>query len=252
MYAWGSLGTPHADAYSDIDVAVVIADDDYRDVERELPGICQAIFGDLVAWLPEGEGESRVNYAFLFRHGEDLLLYDLTLIAASEVERSPPSSPQEILLDRGAFLRALVDQRAEPPSPINAKGLVQVLNRYWVYLYLNGKYWKRSDIHKILYVQGVLYRTHIALLRFLHPDLAWSRWEARDVALLPQACREELLVYHGGPALDGVYEVLEREMDLFSAHTRAACQRWAITYPERLEAAVRGHLRRLISDPEKG
>ncbi len=83
MYSWGSFGTSHADAYSDIDVAVVIVDDAYRDVKRELPGICEDIFGNLVAWLPEGESDNLVNYAFLFPYRDDLLLYDLKLVTAS-------------------------------------------------------------------------------------------------------------------------------------------------------------------------
>ncbi len=121
-----------------------------------------------------------------------------------------------------------------------------MIHRYWVYLYLNGKYWRRSDIHKILYVQNVLYQSHVTLLRFLYPDLAWSRWEAKDLGLMPKKHRDELLIYYRGPSMDSVYEVLKHEMDLFSAHAQEACKRWKPTYPEDLETAVRKHLRKLI------
>src|SRR5215216_6010642 len=74
LYLWGSSGKGTDDAYSDLDLAVVIRDADYEVVRQEFRPLCEAICGPLPVWLPEGEQEGFCNYALLFAAGPDLLL----------------------------------------------------------------------------------------------------------------------------------------------------------------------------------
>ena len=112
-----------------------------------------------------------------------LLLCDLTLMSAAFLTKNPSSRPIRVLFDPDGLLAAA--QIAASPSPYSPDRLLPTIHEYWVYAYLNGKYWKRSDLDKLLYVQSTLFQTHVKLLHALHPGEEWSWWPVIWPAHLP-------------------------------------------------------------------
>jgi predicted nucleotidyltransferase len=237
MYLWGSLGRADPDPYSDVDVAVVTPDSAYEEVARELRGVVEAECGPVVAWLPEGEAPGFCNYAFLYEAPDRVLLYDFVIVSESAF-RKRQIVPGQVLFSHGEPGEA----PAAAPGVQTPPPLVRLLTEYWVYMYLNGKYWRRGDLYKLLYVQQVLFQTHLKVLATRYPDREWTWW-ARDVKHLPPEAREELLAYFPGSSRDAVASAIAHECDLFSRDAASACGKAGQPYPAEMEAAVRRHLR---------
>jgi predicted nucleotidyltransferase len=238
MFLWGSLGRESADAYSDVDVGIVVRDEDYAAMKAELYGTCEAACGKIVVWLPEGETADHANFAFLYESGEDVLLYDFFLTSHSALPNLRLGIGS-ILFDRAGIFQDADWQKASPAFP--GEKLAGIIDQYWVYMYLNGKYFRRADRFKLLYVQDILFQAHLRVLNALSPEQEWGWW-ANDIKRLPEPHRRELLVYFGDGAPERISEALRAECDLFSRDARAACQQWRIAYPHRLEADVIRHL----------
>src|SRR5205807_675550 len=107
-----------------------------------------------------------------------------------------PHHPDRILFDRAGLLETASKENAPQPQPLPVDKLRWLIDNYWVYMYLNGKYSQRADVYKLLYVQGVLFQTHLNILNALHPETQWNWW-ARDVKHLPEEKQQELLIYFG-------------------------------------------------------
>ena len=201
--------------------------------------MCEADCGPILVWLPEGEQAESVNYAFLFEAEGRVHLYDFTILAVSYIDKAAWLRPQQILFDKTGVL-AKAAQRPEPRA-FKPEGLAQQIDIWWVYTYLNGKYYKRCDAYKMLYVQQVIFQTHMRVLHALHSEAEWHWW-ARDIHTLPQAQQDELMVYFSAHEPDDIGRALGREMDLFSRDAQAACAKWQVAYPAELERGVREHL----------
>jgi hypothetical protein len=240
LFLWGSAGKGTDDAYSDLDLGIVVRDEAFGAVKGELRSVCEQLCGKIQGWLPEGEQDQFGNYAFLFEAEDCLLLCDFSLMSATFFTHSYPPRPHRILFDREGVLAAA---RGPAPLPVySSDHLLPTIHEYWVYAYLNGKYWKRADLHKLLYVQSVLFRTHFRLLHALHPDEDWSWWPT-SIGRLPEPHQERLRDYLGACDLAEIPTALEREMDQFSHDAQAAAHAWDIEYPHSLERAVRRHLK---------
>src|SRR5262249_54552128 len=83
LYLFGAAGRGSDDAYSDLDLAIVVRDEAYAAMKQDFRETCERICGPIQVWLPEGEREQFCNYAFLFEAGEHLLLCDFSLLTAS-------------------------------------------------------------------------------------------------------------------------------------------------------------------------
>lgn len=239
IYLWGSLGAGTADPHSDVDVALVIRDEEYVTVRDELRPLCDRLCGPTLVWLPEGETPDFCNYAFLFEAEDRVLLYDLQVMRHSAfLARS--FRPDRILFDQEVALSSVPEV-----SPIGAAfdpaRLLWLVDNYWVYAYLNGKYFLRGDLYKLLYVQQSLFQTHMRVLNALWPGERWTWWAA-DMKRLDSEHREALLAYFGATTVEAVCVALEQELDLFSADARTASAHHGLEYPTALEAGVRRHL----------
>jgi predicted nucleotidyltransferase len=237
MYLWGSLGTGEADAHSDVDAALVVQDDAFDALAAALRRVVEGECGPIVAWLTEGEAPGFCNYAFLYEVEERLLLYDLTLMSRSAFVRRG-QAPGHFLFRREGFPDAAAPSAATAST---GESLEWLVTNYWIYMYLNGKYLRRGDLFKLLYVQQVLFQTHLKVLRRLYPE-ADGTWWARDVKHLPPETREELLVYFPRATTDAIRDALGAECVRFSRDAKEACRRGDVGYPAGMEAAVRRHL----------
>ncbi len=239
MCLHGSIGRGETDAYSDVDVGVVVRDECHEEVRDELRGVCERLCGRVEVWLPEGEAPAYCNHAFLFRGpGGDVLLCDFEVVAES-VFRSAGMHADRVLFDHSGIL-AEAGPPAEPPA-LDAAGLARWIDHWWVYAYLDGKYYRRGNLYKMLYVQAVLFNGHVQVLRALYPAMT-GRWAFDDVRHLPAAKQQAMLAYFGATTLDSICAALAAELDAFSADARAACEALGAEYPAACEAAVREHL----------
>jgi predicted nucleotidyltransferase len=239
IYLWGSAGKGTADQYSDVDIALVVRDEAFEAVKGELRSICERLCGHVEVWLPEGEQERFCNYAFLFHAGSDLLLYDFSVMTEGFLRERGGSRLDRILHDpRGLLGAAKTDRPVQRYSPDR---LPQTIDEYWVYAYLNGKYYQRADVFKLLYVQNCLFQIHLRLLHALRPEAEWGWWPLH-IKYLSDEHQEELLVYFGANEPEKIAAALAAELDLFSRDARLACRAWGREYPRALEQAVRRHL----------
>jgi len=241
MFLSGSIGRGTTDEYSDIDVAVVVVDEHYEAVRDELRPHCERLAGPIAAWLPEGDRPEFVNYAFLFEAGDEVLLSDVEVVSRRVFQESR-MRPDRILFDRTGLLQAATGSVTS--RPVTAQALARDVTNYWVYCYLSGKYFRRKDLYKLLYVQGVLFQTHLRVLNALESEEQW-RWWAGDIQRLDAEKRQELLAYFPSPSLDAIAPALAREADLFSQDAQAACRKRGIPYDPGEEAAVRRHLEQM-------
>ncbi len=237
VFLWGSAGRGNADLFSDIDFGVVVADADYAAMRAELRAVCERECGTLTLWLAEADNDGFCSIAFLFLDGDEVLLYDFMMISSSLLSRYRPKQV-EVLLDReNLFLEPVAESKSKPTSDIQT-----IITTYWVYCYLNGKYFQRGDIYKILYVQQVLFQTHFRLLGHLFPSPDWGWW-AMDIKHLSEPHRKEMLAYWGAATQEQVAKALTQEVDTFSRDARQACLLLGETYPAQMEADVRRHLK---------
>ena len=101
MFLWGSMGAGTSDAYSDVDVAVIISDEAFETVKTEIRDLFRSIFGNIVAWIAEGETAESVNYAFLYHADSHLLLYDFSLATQSWFIRRGLLPREKLLFSKG-------------------------------------------------------------------------------------------------------------------------------------------------------
>lgn len=244
LFLAGSLATGKADVHSDVDLVAAIRDEDYERVAGELPARLAELCGPIAAWLPEGETENACNYAFLYHDGGEVLLYDFAIVKAS-VAYTWAIGCIKVLFDPGEILRRPpTEPEAAPAQPFTPERVRTLIETYWVYAYLNGKYMRRDDRFKLAYVQGALFHSHFTLLNALvEPEEPWTWW-ARDLRRLDAPRCEMMLAYFGGPSPEEIRAALRIEFDAFGADGRAACARYGLEYPAATEAAVRGHLAR--------
>ena len=240
MFLAGSMANGTADEWSDVDVVAVLRADDYPSMKREFRAICEADCGKLLVWLPEGEREQSVNYAFLFEVENRVHLYDFSICTTSLIGNSLWLRPGSILFDKTGLLASAI--RLESVPTFKPGDLRHLINNWWVYTYLNGKYYKRRDVYKMLYVQDVIFQTHMKVLNAFNPAAEWHWW-ARDIHTLPLEKQAELIVYFGAAQPDDIGKALRTEMDLFSRDAQAACSQWDCEYPSELERGVREHLK---------
>jgi hypothetical protein len=240
LYLFGSVGKGTDDPHSDLDLGIIAGDAEYAAVKAEFRSLCEELCGPMVAWMAEGEREEFVNYAFLFEADGELLLADFSLMSQSFVTRSG-ERPVRILYDPEGLLASLQEPPARSFTP---ERLLATITEYWVYAYINGKYWKRADALKLRYLQEVLFRLHVRLLPALYPSVDGSWWPL-TLRALPPARQERMRAYFGPAEPATIAARLGGELDLFSEDAREACRVRQIEYPDATERRVRAHLRRM-------
>ena len=234
----GSGGRGHDDRWSDGDVVLVVTDESYRSVCGEMRRLLRRYCGEIFMWLPEGETERCVNYAFLFEKDGEQFLMDHAVFCESLMSETPAYEAGLIYFDRSGALSGANRRFADSGHDFTAQTLSNIIDTYLTYTYLNGKYYRRADVAKLLYIQNTLQSLHIRLFQALYPDKRFTGWWCRDIEYLSDEHKSVVLMY-AAPAEPAILSNLViRELELFGAHARAACRAFAIPYPEEAEAFV--------------
>ena len=140
MFLWGSPGKKAAGEFSDLDVAAVVRDNDHEMLKKELPSVCERMFGQIVAWIPEGKQAKFVNYAFLFRDNDDLLLCDFAVVSENWIINETTDEPEL----RNQAIRLLEALQWHRPAQVVFK--VDPHYGSATLMEVNGRFWGTMDI----------------------------------------------------------------------------------------------------------
>jgi len=235
----GSGGRGSDDKWSDGDVVLVVKDEAYPAIREEMRALMERICGKICAWITEGDSATGVNFAFLFEYGGEQFLFDHSLLCEGSIHESSQLDAGIIFFDEsGALTQANASYAAHRPS-FNVENLI---NTYLIYAQITGKYYRRGDTAKLLYIQNTLQGLHLKVLAALYPQRKFTGWWCRDIEVLSEEHQKTILLYAAPPADDHIAALTRRELDLFAADARAACAIRGIEFPEDGEAFVRKHL----------
>ena len=239
----GSGGRGNDDQWSDGDVMVVVKDDSYADVHREMRELMEKYCGKIRMWLPEGEAERCVNYAFLFEKDDEQFLFDHSLFCESVIRETPSFEAGVIFFDKSGALTAANQRFTELKPNFDPSLLLGIIDTYLVYTYLNGKYFRRGDTAKLIYIQTTLQGLHMRLMQALYLDLRFTGWWCRDIYLLSEEHQRIILMYAVPPDCQKIATLIRPELNHFSTDARRICANLGMEYPKDGEAFV---LRQLI------
>lgn len=157
-----------------------------------------------------------------------------------------------MIFDRDGLFET--SQALPSTSAPHATGVHHDITTYWIYIYLNGKYYSRKDTYKMLYVQQVLFQTHLKVLLKMS-GITPAGWWVSDIHHLSENHQKDLKVYFPTPDIPAIVRAIGEEIDLFARDARdarAACEQNAVEYPNDLAEWVRRHLLQLgvISSPQ--
>lgn len=240
MYLYGSGGKGTDDEYSDVDLGLIINDDFYSKVRDELKDICENICGKIHLWFPEGENKETCNYAFLFEINDNQFLYDFTIMTEHFFLQNIWLNKQQkkIIFDKAFILN---NDNEISDLNLNTDNIMRSIEQYWIYTYLNGKYYKRQDIFKLLYIQNFLFNNHIKLLNALYTDEMWTWWPS-DIKKLPKVKQKKMLIYFGSKTINKITKAIGKETEMYAYDANRICKKLGIYYPHELEEYVKKHL----------
>jgi hypothetical protein len=237
LHGSGAQGTD--DIYSDIDLAIVVDEKDYVAVRDGLKDLCSSICGQIRLWYPEGDQQDCVNYAFLFEAEDSKFLCDLAIFTLSAYSKKPYDHTEKVLFDRDNALMLI--RGGQPRLEMHADIIPGIVEVYWLYAYLNGKYYQRNDLYKSIYILQTLFNHHMQLLGVLHPGTGWCWWPT-DIKKLPEGHQQVMLSYMQCMGMRNIPSIMMNTLDQFSSDARDICRNNGLTYPDELETYVRAHL----------
>lgn len=238
----GSGGQGTDDIYSDVDLTMVVEEKDYIDVRDGLKALCSSICGDIRLWYPEGDRQDQVNYAFLFETVDGYFLYDLAVFTLPAYTAKPYDHTEKVLFDRNNILPMI--RNDQPRLEIRPGAIPSIIEVYWLYAYLNGKYYRRGDLYKAIYILQTLFNHHMQLLGALHPGTDW-RWWPKDLERLTDDHQQDMLSYLQCVDIADIPTIMKIVLHRFSRDAREICYLDGLNYPDELEAYVRNHLREM-------
>jgi len=238
----GSAGGVSEDEFSDVDPIFLVRDEDFDQVDNDLPGLFRSACPNVILWWPEITNSDIVkNYAILI-DGDPLVQYDVNILRASAFSPGwlAGCEPGQILFDKTGVLRAALPRASYPPYTPDR--LLLSIQRFWLYVYINVKYLKRGDLFKLLFVQRVLFETHLEILRALRPQANWGWWPLAVKCVLGRDRQSAMLRYFGAVDRDSILRAVDAETEMFAQDAREACRRHGVEYPDALEARIRDYV----------
>ena len=236
----GSGGRSADDEWSDADVLLVVRDEAFSSVRADIRGLMERLCGQIKIWLPDGESDRCVNYAFLFEKDGEQFLMDHAVFCDSCISESPYCEAGVIFFDRSGELTRADKRFMDRGTEVD---IARLVDTYLVYTYLNGKYYRRKDTAKLLYIQNTLQGLHMKVLSVLYPGHKFSGWPAGDFHFLSDEHQKAILEYANAPNREEIARHIMSELNNFRNDAQAACKAAALPYPEEGDRFV---LRQLI------
>jgi hypothetical protein len=234
--AWlaGSLATGAADAYSDIDLHLLVEDTDQAEVAQEWPELVERIIGPLVLATPI---DGVVGGYTLNR---DWVHLDLVVHAASDLD-AVPAGPMLVLYDP---TQALSDRRAGLPEPGEPYFPDDVVD---LYLYFLGNLVVTFGRRELVVARGGVQALIDLLVRLMLAERGIHEIGGQK-RLNPFLSEEQRTVLESIPGaaatpteITAAVESITRE---FVRRGRALASSTHHPWPDRLQRATVAHLRR--------
>ncbi len=246
--AWhfGSVARGSEDDYSDVDPVLLVTDDAFDQFDRGLPEVFQRIGPRIQLWWPESFNDNNIrNYAVLL-DADGLCQYDITIVRESGLSYGlcraflRGCKPEGIIFDKtGLVKKVLLESGAESaPEGNTAKELLREIDKYWLFIYISVKYFKRADVFMALYARNELMFTHLNVLRMTIQEGDWSWWPKSITENLGSAQKERMLSYFGPPAIATMIGDMRKQIAGFVEEARAACRVRGAEYPWQLEKRI--------------
>lgn len=229
-YMTGSAFTPNEDELSDVDPTFFIKTDHYSQFHKELPGIFRRLCDKVIFLWPERFNcQTWINYAVIFEHQGQVLQYDIT-IEPEPQEKPRRCLPGQLIFDKTGLL--LKESGVEPaPAPTHQE-ILHTVETYWLWSYIQVKYFKRKDFVKLLYVQQELFNAHLKLMCYLNDPfqpLGW--WCSAVKSIKDPQCQQILLSYLAQQELASFASKIERQIAAFTGDTQRCCSKYNMPYP---------------------
>ena len=228
----GSGGRGGDDEWSDLDVILAVSDDAYAAICAEMKELMGRVCGDIYLWLPEGETDKSVNYAFIIEHDGEQFLFDHSVLCESLIKETGNMEAGVVFFDKTGSLTGANRRFKDYKPDLDASSLSGIIDRYLVYTYLNGKYYRRKDTAKLLYIQNTLQGLHARMLAALYPDCFFTGWWCQDIFLLSPEHQKIILMYAAPPDCELIGLLVLRELDYFGRDAREACGFLKVSYPD--------------------
>jgi predicted nucleotidyltransferase len=249
MWDYGSAGKTNEDEYSDVDPVILVNDGYYDKFRKELPGLFKKLApGTILFWEEFNQGDVCNNAILIKLSDNHVLQYDIGVIKKSAILNDigkiflRESNPTQILFDKHGTIKQSMT-KVSRPIQLHDK-LLWTIEKYWVYAYICVKYLWRKDIFKLLYVQEVLFQTHLDVLKMLYPKSNWTWWPATVKKLFTKQKQAQLLTYFGANDVRSLNRAIRQEIKLFSKDAKQACRRYRIKYPANLESTLKQYISR--------
>jgi len=233
----GSGGRGTDDEWSDADVLLVVGDEYYQSVRNEMREHMQNLCGGIRIWLPEGEADRYINYAFLFEKDGEQFLFDHALFCESWIGEYYTDAG-EILFDKSGALTAASLRYKERKPWFDATAIPGLIDKYLLYAYINGKYYRRRDYIKMQYLQNTLKDIHLQIMQAVHNETPLSGWWCADIRNFSTEQREVIMLYASAPDCNGAAHNVIRELACFCRDAEVACSNTGFTYPKENELYV--------------
>ncbi len=240
----GSAGTFDEDEYSDVDAVFIVRSGALEKIVDSLPDFFASLSDSVeLIWAERYNTPQHHNYAVLFRIGDNLLQYDIS-IDSEDFKPGRKVLPGRILFDKSGLLQVVDEMDGKEFS---SESLRWHIEAYWIWIYTHAKYLKRRDFVKLVYVQQELFNNHLVVLGNLYRQTSSLSWWPQAVKSLPyETKRDNLMKYLCHPNIDSISEKLTGQIEVFSSDAKDLCRKFNIEYPYRLEEIVLDHLNKII------
>lgn len=231
-----------ANQYSDIEVYIIVKDNDFGIVEKQLSGIVNKLGSVIFSYKNRWTGFSTVF--------ENLLRLELPLVKKSELSSvfsRPKTQVVKVLIDKtDGELQSILDKR---PKKIDFEKLFSdTIIDFWYMAIVAVQYYKKDEFWNARHAQQVvLLPLLIKLLELLeNPDtllLETNKYIERFLSKEKLKLLREVSAFYDKKEIK---QSLKRIMEIFSNTARKVAKKYQYKYPTEVEKKIRPKLEQLL------
>lgn len=240
---YGSVSRGAEDIYSDVDLVLLVADQDFEAFAADVPAVLSAASDEvLIFWGESFNNEYFKNYCSVLRIGSQMHQFDLFMINTDYPEEwmcrhhCKGCTRDQLIFDRTGETAAFLDQGYRTDN--NLPDTVRAMDTYWLHTEMLIKYFKRKDLFKIIKNMDVLFQSHVDLLLSWYDTLDWGAWESKVKLCVPEEKQEHLKAYYTTAEFQHLEAAVKKSIALFQLDAKEICKAKGIEYPEQIAAQI--------------
>ena len=248
---FGSFGRGQTDDYSDYDVVFLVADKDFESFADDVPTLMTEISDELLlCWAEDFNNDYFKNFCNAFRIGSDIHQLDFFISNHDYQDdymcrfHRKGCTRENIIFDRTGETAALLDKDCDIGN--HYPDTVRCIDTYWFHAFMLIKYFKRSDIFKIIKNIDILFHAHVDLLLSRYDRLDWSGWESKVKHCVPIEKQEHLKVYFTIADTASLENAFKSGIALFKDDADEICRYKNITYSESAVQKISSYIEKML------